>query len=559
MSRLSISLRLGLLIALTAIGILTASVSGLLLLRQQMVDDRLTQIGNLLDSAIAVGRAEMKLAGSDPAAQRKALVDVLKSARFGTAKEVNYIFAYGFDGLYLAHINPAKIGTNGLHQANPVDSETVASLMKIGLSAEGRGYHWYATPKVPNGPYLPKVSIVQKIPEAEVVAGLGVYIDDIDAIFWTRCEFMGLIFAGVMGVTLIIGYFIRRSICRPLNDLTQRMAALANGDTSQPIEGIDDKTELGAFARSLELFRQSSIENHAKIGREQAEDTQRAARARRIEQLNAAFDSSVTRQLAKIEQTASAFQAASQQLSTTAQDTNSRIGTVAAASEQSSANVRSAAAATEELTASVNEIGGQVRHSSAIANRAVAEARATNEQIAGLVQATSRIGEVVNLITSIASQTNLLALNATIEAARAGEAGRGFAIVASEVKNLATQTGKATEEIAGQISAIQHETNQAVEAIKAIAATIESIDQIAAGVANSVEEQKLATNEIAVNTSVAAAGTSDVTNTIGMVADAARQTEATARSLSDAASGLQSEAEALRMAVQSFLADVKAA
>jgi methyl-accepting chemotaxis protein len=512
-----------------------------------------------LDSAISIGRAEMKAAGTEPAAQQKAMVDVLKSLRYGSAKEVNYAFAYTYEGLYLAHINPAKVGTNGLKQADATSSQVVANLLKIGLSPEGRGYSWYETEKVPGGPKLPKVSIIQKIPEIQAVAGIGVYLNDVDDIFWARAQVMVAIFIGMMAFALAVGYLIRRSICRPLHDLSATMGLLANGDTSVTIAGTADKTELGEFARTLELFRLSTIENRDKLQREQADDEHRIARARRIEQLNAAFDSSVTRQLAKIEQTASDFQAASQQLYSTAQDTNSRIATVSTASEQSSANVRSAAAATEELTASVNEIGGQVRQSSAIANRAVAEARSTNEQIAGLAQATSRIGEVVNLITSIASQTNLLALNATIEAARAGEAGRGFAIVASEVKNLATQTGKATEEIAGQIAAIQHETKQAVDAIQAIAATIESIDQIAAGVANSVEEQKLATNEIAVNTNVAAAGTSDVTQTIGLVADAARQTEATARHLSTAAGDLRSEAQTLRQAVQSFLADVKAA
>src|SRR5262249_38124055 len=161
---------------------------------------------------------------------------------------------------------------------------------------------------------------------------------------------------------------------------------------------------------------------------------------------------------------------------------------------------------------SISEISRQVNQSATIANKAVAEAERTNGQVQSLAEAAEKIGEVVKLISEIANQTNLLALNATIEAARAGETGKGFPGVASEVKNLATQTAKATEEIGAQISAIQSATTSSVEAIQGIGTIIGEINNVATSIASAVEEQGAATREIARNIQQAAVGTQEVSS-----------------------------------------------
>jgi methyl-accepting chemotaxis protein len=501
----------------------------------------------------------MKSAGGYTDAGKNAFVDAIRAARFGAASENNYAFGYHFDGVNFAHINPKRIGADELHSSDAVLAQSVKESIEIARSPAGNGYHLYQAARSPGGAFVAKVSLVQAVPELDGLVGIGLWIDDIDAMIWARTETTGLVFLGLLALCGGIAFVIHKSITTPIGVLTGNMSRLADGDLGVEIVDTDAKTEIGALARALGVFRQNAVERADALQRERAEDARRAARVRKIDDLNKGFDAHVGQLLANVEAAVERFQSASSDLSSTAEETNARVASVAAASEQSSANVRSAAAATEELTASVEAIGGQVRHSSTIAARAVGEARATNDQIAGLAQATSRIGEVVNLIASIASQTNLLALNATIEAARAGDAGRGFAVVATEVKSLATQTGRATEEIATQVAAIQLETAQAVGAIQAIAATIESIDEIAASIAQSVEEQKLATGEIAGNTSVAASGTNEVAANIGKVADAAFRTETTARDLSQAAGDLRSDAQMLRRAVQGFLAEVKAA
>jgi methyl-accepting chemotaxis protein len=234
-------------------------------------------------------------------------------------------------------------------------------------------------------------------------------------------------------------------------------------------------------------------------------------------------------------------------------------GKAAQASEQSSSNVRSAAAASEELSTSISEISRQVQESNRIAGQAVTQANATDERIAELSQAGTRIGDVVKLITSIAEQTNLLALNATIEAARAGDAGRGFAVVAQEVKTLAGQTAKATEEISAHIANMQRATGDSVAAIKAIGSTIGHISEIASAIAAAIEQQGAATQQIAQNVQSAAAGTSEVAASIGDVAKGSSDTGVASDQLLGSAQSLSGEGRRLKAEVERFLRSVRAA
>ena len=182
--------------------------------------------------------------------------------------------------------------------------------------------------------------------------------------------------------------------------------------------------------------------------------------------------------------------------------------------------MRDIASAADELAASVTEIDRQVAQSNAIAAKAVSEAERTNATVKELNEAAGRIGDVVRLITDIAEQTNLLALNATIEAARAGEAGRGFAVVASEVKALAGQTAKATEDIGAQIAGMQHATMRSIEAIGAIERTIREIGDISGAIAAAVTEQGAATQEIARSVETAAKRTIDTADEVVRVGEA---------------------------------------
>jgi methyl-accepting chemotaxis protein len=206
-----------------------------------------------------------------------------------------------------------------------------------------------------------------------------------------------------------------------------------------------------------------------------------------------------------------------------------RMAAMASASTQSSSTMQAAAGGAEELAASVGEISRQTAVALTISKQAVEQADQTGQIVSSLAVAAQKIGDVVQLINSIAAQTNLLALNATIEAARAGESGRGFAVVAAEVKSLASQTARATGEIGNQISEVQASTGNAVAVIKAISETISEVNQISASIAASVEEQSAVTQSISSNMQVAALGVADITSNMGEIAEATRSIDAATR------------------------------
>jgi methyl-accepting chemotaxis protein len=272
-----------------------------------------------------------------------------------------------------------------------------------------------------------------------------------------------------------------------------------------------------------------------------------------------AFEGKLRQVVGTVAEAATDLRATAEGVSATARDTDLRAETVAGAADHASRNVQSVAAAAEELSTSVNEIGRLVGRSTTVAAEGVAETARTRESVAQLTETAKSIGDVIRLISEIASQTNLLALNATIEAARAGEAGKGFAVVASEVKSLANQTSRATEAITKQIGAIQEATGLAVGAIEGASRKIEQMSEIATTIAAAVEEQNVATQEIARNVQQAATGTSDVSSNIGRVKEAAGETSRATTRVLDAAGSLSAQADELNGEVAAFFRQVRAA
>ncbi len=370
-----------------------------------------------------------------------------------------------------------------------------------------------------------------------------------------------IIFVGGLAVLVSVaaGWGLIFSVSAPIRRMTDAMASLAAHDLTTRIDGIARKDEIGRMAHAVQVFKDSMIEADRLGEAQTAEQAVKERRAAALEGLTRAFETKIGLMVHTLSSASTEMEAAAQSMTSTAGRTNELSGSVVTASGQMSSNVQTVATATEELSASIQEIARQVAQSAAVSDRAVERTKATNLTVQALTETTHKVGNVVKLISSIASQTNLLALNATIEAARAGEAGRGFAVVAGEVKNLAQQTAQATVEITGQIEQIQGATGHVVTAIREINDTILEINEIASAIASAVEQQGAATQEIARNIQEAAQGTQVVTDSIFQVKDASTETGAMASQVLGSAGELAQHSSQLKSEVDSFLDGVKAA
>ena len=368
-----------------------------------------------------------------------------------------------------------------------------------------------------------------------------------------------LAFSALAGAVIFM-VAVNRTISRPLMGVVGSIGELAEGNTATNVPGQERSDEIGKVASAIQIFKEKMIQaEHIKA--DQATVELRAAEQRKSDMLKLAddFENVVGQIVEAVSSASKELEASAGSLASTAERAQELSTTVSASSEEASSNVQSVSAATEELSSSVNEIGRQINETARIASEAVAEAQATTEHVSGLSKAAGRIGDVVELINTIAGQTNLLALNATIEAARAGEAGRGFAVVASEVKALAEQTSKATGEIGQQIADIQAATRQSADAIGQISATIERLSGISATIAASVEQQGAATREISRNVQQAASGTQRVSASIVDVQRGANETGSASSQVLSSARALTSESHRLKSEMGRFLGTVRSA
>jgi methyl-accepting chemotaxis protein len=342
--------------------------------------------------------------------------------------------------------------------------------------------------------------------------------------------------------------------------MTGAMKDLAGGKLDVEVPGIGRRDEVGEMADAVEVFKNNASARR-ELEAEQKETEGRAVARRKadMDRLANEFEGAVGQIVETVSSASSELEASAGTLTSTAERAQELTTMVAAASEEASTNVQSVAAATEEMASSVNEISRQVQESARMAGEAVDQARNTNDRVGELSKAAAGIGDVVELINSIAGQTNLLALNATIEAARAGEAGRGFAVVASEVKALAEQTAKATGEIGLQITGIQAATEESVNAIKEISGTIEKLSEISSTIASAVEEQGAATQEISRNVLQAAHGTQQVSSNVTDVQRGAGETGAASSQVLSAAKSLSGDSNRLKFEVGKFLNAVRSA
>ncbi len=556
--RMNIGMRFLTVIAIAVVIMSAGTVYAIWQFRNAMLDMREDQVKSVVDTTTSyIQGLRKKVSSGDIAestAERLAL-DALSSVRF---EGDNYIFAYDRNGRVLASGNPKlAVGTdmNGFVTA---DGKQLMREM-IAVAAAGGGFIDYLWTRPGDTAPSRKITYATKVAGWDWMVGSGTHVADVDGVIFRTVVWISLGCTPPMIAFVIFALWLGRCVTRPVDRLNAVMASMAAGETDLHVPYTRRNDEVGQIGRAVEVFRQSMIERDRLKSEESRIAAERHARSARVEKVVAAFREEAAQIVGFVRTTADDMNSSAETLIRSAEATGKSMRDAERLAYEDAEHVGAVAQATSDLSETVEGVGRQIGEAGRVTAAGAELGREARHSVATLAETAEKIGAVVGLIRAIADQTNLLALNATIEAARAGEAGRGFAVVAQEVKQLATQTTKATEEIAGNVDAIQGATREAVRQIGSVTETLETIEKSSAAIAQAVEEQSAMTSEISARGKQVAHDTDGLTRSISTVAGAVADTSRVADEVTTVAKDLSEAAISLDERIRRFLTDVAAA
>lgn len=370
-----------------------------------------------------------------------------------------------------------------------------------------------------------------------------------------KTQFYSFVISGAVSILVVLGSIaIVVIIVNSIRAISDTTGMLAEGNNEVDIEPLERKDELGTIVESLKKFKENQLQVQKLTSEQEAmKHAQEQQRKKDMMALADQFDTQIGGLIDTMASASNTMQRTAETMQSIADETSNASQTVAASSEEASANVNNVAKAMEQMSAKSSEIAREISSARTKSNDAAVNAKTANDTVGNLNSLVENIGEVVVAIQGIAEQTNLLALNATIEAARAGEAGKGFAVVADEVKKLASETSKKTEEIGERIAEVQQATRNSVSAMERIIENVSEIDGSVTGVSGNVDEQNVTNQEIAQSISEASQGVQQVAQIIVEVQKGAGETGLSAQSVLTAARDVSELSENLKKSVQGFL------
>jgi len=359
---------------------------------------------------------------------------------------------------------------------------------------------------------------------------------------------------------IIIAIAIQMTVAKPIDNLTASMISIADNELDTNIPYTEDPSQIGRMARRVKIFRENAIEKQLMEEKQKSDDIRQAEEKRAMMNgLAQNFEDNIGGVMSKLQNATQTLGTTASSLGHIVEQTNTQVNSASEATDQASQDVQTVSASIEQLNSAIQEVSNSVDKSSNLIYSAVDTANSANTKVKSLDEAMKEISQVTTIIQDIAEQTNLLALNATIEAARAGEAGKGFAVVASEVKNLASETSKATEKIANHIDHLQRGTKEVVSAITDVTGNIEQLDQASSNIAVAIEQKRAATENIALSVEHVAGRTNIVTQSITGVSQTAKNTEQEAKNVMVSSDELKMETQNLNNSVDAFLSRIRAA
>lgn len=519
-----------------------------------MFQERLAKVKALTEAAANIAGSLQKRVEAGEFSKDEALERWRKTVSAMVYEKTEYVFAWTLEGDNIAHIRPDLHGKNLWDLKDSQGTYVLREMKKAAESSPEGGRFGYLWPRTKDAIPEPKLSYAIEVPYFNAMVGTGVYTRDIEQAFWAAAEKAGVIILIITLAGISIALLVIRDITGSLRRVSSVMDDMAAGNLGRTIEDSDRKDEIGRMTKSLEVLRAGAAEaEKLRNEQEQMKAEVEAKRRQDLSRIAEEFRKGVEATVDRVAETSGRVRKSAEEMSDIAKSTRLQASEASKATAMSNGNVETVAAAAEELTASIQEIGRQTDNARQVSLEAVKAAEQSEGSVLELVNVSDEVGNALSLIEDIAEQTNLLALNATIEAARAGEAGKGFAVVASEVKNLAQQTQKATAEIAQNIESMKAAVGSTSSVMRHIREVIGSVSESATAISAAIEEQSAATQEIVRNVQQAATGTRQVSENISSVSEATERSGHYAEELTQAANGLSEQAGDLKSKVATFL------